>query len=131
MIVVVMGVSGSGKSTVGAALAARLGWPFVEADDLHSPENVAKMAAGIPLTDDDRWPWLDRVVAELVRVTAAEHHAVVACSALRQAYRDRVTAAGLASDEAARLEAALEAGLTAYTYLSDEPLATPGAQVSA
>ena len=94
MIVVVMGVSGSGKSTVGAALAARLGWPFIDADDLHPPENVVKMAAGIPLTDDDRWPWLDRVVAELVRITAAEHHAVVACSALRQAYRDRLARAG-------------------------------------
>ncbi|MGE5103951.1 MAG: gluconokinase [Betaproteobacteria bacterium] len=94
MIVVVMGVSGSGKSTVGAALAARLGWPFIDADDLHPSENVAKMAAGIPLTDDDRWPWLDRVVADLVRVTAASRHAVVACSALRKAYRDRLARAG-------------------------------------
>jgi gluconokinase len=94
MIVVVMGVSGSGKSTVGAALAARLGWPFIDADDLHPPENVAKMAAGVPLTDEDRWPWLDRVVAELVRVTAGCGHAVLACSALRQAYRDRLARAG-------------------------------------
>ncbi|MGE5169475.1 MAG: gluconokinase [Rudaea sp.] len=94
MIVVVMGVSGCGKSTVGAALAARLRWPFIDADDLHPPENVARMAAGIPLTDDDRWPWLDRVVVELVRATAGGGHAVLACSALRQAYRDRLARAG-------------------------------------
>jgi gluconokinase len=94
MIVVVMGVSGSGKSTVGAALAAALGWPMLDADDLHPPENVAKMAAGIPLTDEDRWPWLDRVVAELRRLTASSGHAVLACSALRQAYRDRLAQAG-------------------------------------
>lgn len=94
MIVVLMGVSGSGKSTVGAALAAALGWPLIDADDLHPPANVAKMAAGTPLTDDDRWPWLDRIVAELRRVTAAEGNAVLACSALRQIYRDRLARAG-------------------------------------
>ena len=89
-----MGVSGSGKSTVGAALAAALGWPLVDADDLHPPENVAKMAAGIPLTDDDRWPWLDRVVDELRRITAGGTNAIVACSALKESYRDRLRAAG-------------------------------------
>src|SRR6478735_584745 len=94
MIVVLMGVSGSGKSTVGAALAAALGWPLIDADDLHPPANVAKMAAGTPLTDDDRWPWLDRIVAELHRVTAAQGNAVLACSALRQIYRDRLASAG-------------------------------------
>ena len=94
MIVVVMGVSGCGKSTVGAALAAVLGWPFIEADDLHPPANVAKMAAGTPLTDEDRAPWLDRIVAELRRTCAERGDAVLACSALKQAYRDRLAQAG-------------------------------------
>lgn len=82
--VVVMGVSGAGKSTVGAALAGRLGAPFVDGDDLHPPANVAKMAAGTPLDDDDRRPWLEAVGAWLV-----EHpDGVAACSALRRRYRD-------------------------------------------
>ncbi|MFI2101784.1 gluconokinase [Isoptericola sp. NPDC019693] len=86
--VVVMGVAGSGKSTVGTLLAARLGLRFVDADDLHPPANVAKMSAGTPLTDDDRRPWLARV-GDVLR-TGAETGApvVVACSALRRAYRD-------------------------------------------
>jgi carbohydrate kinase (thermoresistant glucokinase family) len=83
-----MGVSGSGKSTVGAELAARLGVPFVDGDALHPVANVAKMAAGIPLDDADRWPWLDAVGARL-----AESRVVVACSALRRSYRDRLRAA--------------------------------------
>jgi gluconokinase len=83
--VVVMGVSGTGKSTVGRALADALGVPFVEGDDLHPPANVAKMAAGIPLTDADRAPWLDLVAARLAGTPA-----VVACSALRRIYRDRL-----------------------------------------
>lgn len=94
MIAVVMGVSGSGKSTTGAALARALGWPFVEGDDLHPPENVAKMAAGIPLTDDDRWPWLDRIVDELRALSKTNPDVVVACSALKQRYRDRLAPAG-------------------------------------
>lgn len=94
MIVVQMGVSGSGKSTTGAALAAALGWPFIDADDLHPPANVAKMAAGTPLTDADRWPWLDRIVMGLRRVTASGGNAVLACSALKKAYRDRLATAG-------------------------------------
>ena len=94
MIVVVMGVSGSGKSTTGAALARTLGWPFVEGDDLHPPANVAKMAAGIPLTDDDRWPWLDRIVEELRALSKTRPDIVVACSALKQCYRDRLAPAG-------------------------------------
>jgi gluconokinase len=94
MIVIVMGVSGCGKSTVGAALSAALGWPFLDADDFHPPENVAKMAAGTPLTDDDRWPWLDRVVAGAQQAARDGGHAVVACSALRQAYRERLARAG-------------------------------------
>lgn len=94
MIVVVMGVSGSGKSTVGAALARALGWPFLDADDFHPPQNVAKMAAGTPLTDDDRWPWLDRTVDALRIAIAAHGNAVLACSALRHAYRVRLGRAG-------------------------------------
>ena len=94
MIVVVMGVSGSGKSTTGTALARTLGWPFVEGDDLHPPENVAKMAAGTPLTDDDRWPWLDRIVDELRALSQTSPDIVIACSALKQSYRERLMCAG-------------------------------------
>ena len=94
MIVVVMGVSGSGKSTTGAALARTLGWPFVEGDDLHPLENVAKMAAGVPLTDADRWPWLDRIVAELCALSQTRPHSVLACSALKASYRERLARAG-------------------------------------
>jgi carbohydrate kinase (thermoresistant glucokinase family) len=94
MIVVVMGVSGCGKSTVGEALAESLGWRFLDADDFHPPANVAKMAAGTPLVDEDRWPWLDRLAAEMRAINAGGGDAVLACSALRQAYRDRLAAAG-------------------------------------
>jgi carbohydrate kinase (thermoresistant glucokinase family) len=86
--VVVMGVSGSGKTTVGAALADALGLRFVDGDALHPVANVAKMAAGIPLDDDDRAPWLDAIGAVL-----AGGPVVVACSALKRAYRDRLRAA--------------------------------------
>jgi len=86
--VVVMGVSGSGKSTVGASLADALGVPFVDGDALHPAANVAKMAAGIPLDDADRAPWLDAVGAVL-----AAGPVVVACSALKRTYRDRLRAA--------------------------------------
>ena len=89
-----MGVSGSGKSTVGPALAAELDWPFLDADSLHPPANVAKMASGIPLTDADRWPWYDRIVAEMRRYAAAGENVVIACSALKQAYRDRLASGG-------------------------------------
>lgn len=87
-LVVVMGVSGSGKSTVGAGLATRLGIAFTDADDLHPPANVAKMRAGTPLTDADRGPWLDTVGAELAGHSPTG--LVVACSALRRVYRDRL-----------------------------------------
>jgi carbohydrate kinase (thermoresistant glucokinase family) len=86
MRVVVMGVTGCGKSTAGAAAAATLGIPFADADSFHPESSVAKMAAGIPLTDDDRWPWLDAVGQWL----ASHPDAVVACSALKRAYRDRL-----------------------------------------
>ncbi|MGC4961078.1 gluconokinase [Gordonia sp. DT101] len=87
--VVVMGVSGSGKSTIGAALAERLGVAFADADDLHPPSNIAKMAAGHPLGDADRWPWLDEVGAWLARHSDG---GVMSCSALRRGYRDRLRA---------------------------------------
>jgi carbohydrate kinase (thermoresistant glucokinase family) len=87
---VVMGVSGAGKTRVGLALAQAIGARFVEGDDLHPPANRAKMAGGTPLSDEDRWPWLDRVGAAL---TAGEAPVVAACSALRRAYRDRLRAA--------------------------------------
>ncbi|MBB3897028.1 gluconokinase [Roseococcus suduntuyensis] len=85
MRVVVMGVSGSGKSSFGAALAEALSLPFADADAFHPAGNIAKMQAGIPLTDADRWPWLDALGAWL-----AAQPGVVACSALRRAYRDRL-----------------------------------------
>jgi len=86
--IVIMGVSGCGKSSVGEGLAARLGIPYRDGDDLHPPANVEKMRAGIPLTDEDRWPWLDRVA----KVLATEAPVIVGCSALRRAYRDRLRA---------------------------------------
>jgi len=89
-LLVVMGVSGSGKSTIGEALAARLGIRFEDADALHPASNVAKMAAGIALTDDDRMPWLALVGAEL---SAASDGLVIACSALKRAYREAILAA--------------------------------------
>ena len=88
---VVMGVSGSGKSTVASALAARLGAAYVDGDDLHPAANLAKMHAGHPLTDEDRWPWLDDVGRWLAD-HAAPPGGVTACSALRRAYRDRLRA---------------------------------------
>jgi len=84
----VMGVSGSGKTTIGQLLSARLGIPFLDADDLHSPENVAKMAAGIPLTDADRGPWLTEVAGHLAQAKAEGRSIIVGCSALKRAYRD-------------------------------------------
>ena len=107
MIVVLMGVSGCGKTTIGRLLGKRLGWAFIDADDFHPPANVAKMAAGVPLEDADRWPWLERLNAELRRREARGHRAVLACSALKQAYRDRL-AAGLARFELVYLRASAE-----------------------
>ena len=87
MFVIVMGVTGSGKSTVGKLLADRLALPFQDADDFHPPENRAKMAADIPLGDSDRWPWLQRL-GRLAVEWQEKGGAVLACSALKQAYRD-------------------------------------------
>jgi carbohydrate kinase, thermoresistant glucokinase family len=95
MVLVVMGVSGCGKSTLGRALAEALGWDFLEGDDLHSRANVDRMAAGIALNDDDRWPWLDRIAAWIRSEAERDRQAVVACSALRRSYRDRLRGAGV------------------------------------
>ncbi len=92
-VIVVMGVAGSGKSTVGAALAERLGWPFRDADEFHPPENVAKMSAGAPLTDEDRKPWLAAIAAWIDARRAAGAHGVVTCSALKRVYRDVIVGA--------------------------------------
>ena len=94
MIVVLMGVCGCGKSTIGRMLADETGWPFLDADDFHPAANVAKMRAGTALTDEDRWPWLDRLAAEMAAINARGGHAVLACSALKQAYRDRLARGG-------------------------------------
>jgi gluconokinase len=85
---VVMGVSGSGKSTIADKLAERLRWTFEDGDRFHPASNVAKMSAGVPLTDEDRWPWLQAIADEIDRVCKVGQHAVIACSALKRAYRD-------------------------------------------
>ena len=88
MIIIVAGVSGSGKSTVGALLAGRLGWPFIDGDLLHPPANIAKMRRGEPLTDEDRRPWLRAIAACMDEHIASGRSAIVACSALKRSYRD-------------------------------------------
>jgi gluconokinase len=90
MILVLMGVSGCGKTTVGTILGNQLGWEFNDADDFHPPSNVAKMRAGHALTDKDRWPWLDRLNALLRASELNGKDTILACSALRQVYRDRL-----------------------------------------
>ena len=87
MVVLLMGVAGSGKTTIGRRLAAELGWDFADADEFHPPANVAKMSAGIPLDDTDRAPWLAAIRAYLDRQHAAGRNAVVTCSALKERYR--------------------------------------------
>lgn len=91
---VVMGVSGSGKTSVAEALARSLGWPFAEADEFHPPTNIAKMSAGTALTDDDRWPWLRAVREWLDARAAGGESVVVTCSALKRSYRDLLREAG-------------------------------------
>ena len=85
---VVMGVSGSGKSTIADKLAERLSWRYEDGDRFHPASNVAKMSAGHPLTDEDRWPWLQAIADEIDRVCGAGERAVIACSALKRTYRD-------------------------------------------
>jgi gluconokinase len=90
MIVLVMGVAGAGKTTIGKALAEELGWRFLDADDYHPPENVAKMAAGVPLDDADRRPWLAKINEALLELQSAGSSAVLACSALKASYREQL-----------------------------------------
>ena len=86
-VVLTMGVSGCGKTTISLLLAERTGWPFLDADEMHPIANVEKMKSGIPLTDEDRWPWLEKVAAWIAERYAAGEPGVVACSALKRAYR--------------------------------------------
>jgi len=88
IVLVIMGVSGTGKSTVAGLLAGRLGWDLEEGDDLHPPANVTKMHAGEPLTDEDRWPWLAKIAAWIREHTEAGRPGIVTCSALKRSYRD-------------------------------------------
>lgn len=87
-VILLMGVAGSGKSTIGAALSRRLDWPYADADEFHPPANVEKMRSGQPLTDDDRWPWLAAISAHIDHIRANKGHAIVSCSALKRVYRD-------------------------------------------
>jgi gluconokinase len=88
--IIIFGVSGAGKTTVGNLLARELGWHFLEADDFHPAANIEKMRSGHQLTDEDRWPWLERLRQQIERSLAAGQNAVLACSALKRAYRDRL-----------------------------------------
>ena len=87
MVVIIFGVSGAGKTTVGQLLAEEFGWRFYEADDFHSQANIDKMRQGVPLTNEDRWPWLESLRQLIKRCLAADENAVLACSALKGAYR--------------------------------------------
>ncbi|MEV6108623.1 gluconokinase [Streptomyces sp. NPDC051940] len=133
-LVVVMGVSGTGKSTVGALLAARLGVPYAEADEFHPAANIAKMASGHPLDDSDRAPWLDAIGAWAQAHTGSG--GVVSCSALKRAYRDRLRAAApglffvhltgerslIAARLAARIGHFMPQGLLDSQFVALEPL---------
>jgi gluconokinase len=91
VVIILMGVSGSGKTTIGKRLAEALGWRFLEGDDFHPPANVAKMAAGTPLTDEDRLPWLQQLRGLITDALARQENAVLACSALKQSYQRMLT----------------------------------------
>lgn len=91
MIIVLMGVTGTGKTTVGLALAQATGWIFADADDFHSEQNRAKMASGIPLNDDDRAPWLEALHSQILQWIQSGRSAILACSALKQSYRDALS----------------------------------------
>lgn len=91
MVIIVMGVVGVGKTTVASRLAQELGWQFFDADSFHSPANIAKISAGIPLNDADRAPWLRSLHAEIQRCFLEHQHAALSCSALKQIYRDLLT----------------------------------------
>jgi gluconokinase len=90
-VVVIMGVSGSGKTTIGKGFAKAVGWTFEEGDRWHPPANIEKMRAGIPLGDEDRWPWLDALARAIGEWIVADRRTVLACSALKQTYRDRLS----------------------------------------
>ena len=90
MIVIVFGVSGAGKTTIGKLLAEQLGWRFYEGDDFHPSANIEKMRSGRSLTDEDRWPWLERLREQIARSITAKENSVLACSALKRAYRGRL-----------------------------------------
>jgi len=92
VIVIVMGTTGSGKTTIGTLLAKRLGWEFADADDFHPPANVEKMKHGIPLTDADRMPWLEALHDQILQWNSEARSVVLACSALKQSYRDKLKA---------------------------------------
>jgi len=94
VIVIVFGVSGAGKTTIGKLLAEELGWQFYEADDFHPRANIEKMRSGLPLTDEDRWPWLERLREQIMRSLAAKENAVLACSALKRVYREHLRVSG-------------------------------------
>jgi len=133
-VIVVMGVSGSGKSTVGGLLAERLGVPYAEADDFHPAANIAKMAAGHPLDDADREPWLDAIAGWIAG--RGDRGGVVSCSALRRRYRDRLRVAApdlfflhldgspelISSRLAARMQHFMPSGLLASQFEALEPL---------
>ena len=135
---IVMGVSGSGKSTIAENLAARLGWSYEDGDTFHPKSNVEKMSAGHPLTDEDRRPWLQAIANEIDRVCKAGERAVIACSALKRAYRDILvhdrddvrfvyldgTQELIASRLARRKDHFMPAGLLASQFKTLEP---PGA----
>ena len=90
MILIIFGVSGAGKTTIGELLARELGWHFLEADDFHPASNIEKMRDGLPLTDEDRWPWLDCLRKQIEQLVSGGQNAVLACSALKRAYRYRL-----------------------------------------
>lgn len=144
MIVVVMGVAGSGKTTVGRLLAERFGFGFAEGDEFHSAASIEKMSRGVPLDDADRWPWLDRMAAAIDRWTAEGRDMVLACSALKRVYRDRLIGARenvrlvyLRGEEAVirgRLEARqghyMPAALLASQFAALEPPGTAEAPIA-
>jgi len=92
MIVIVMGVVGAGKTTVGRLLAQQMKWQFADADDFHPAANIEKIRHGIPLTDEDRWPWLDALRAAIQQWVSSRQNAVLACSALKRSYREKLNA---------------------------------------